>query len=145
VRVRGRPKVDDPNERVIHARIPASLEAEIKRIAEKLRIPVSNLVRNMLADAVAVVDGVQENVDHAMAGLRSSLGRLAASERPKSAKPLARVVAWQEVVLAQDARCAGCGASLPQSARAYLGLTARAEDRVFSCTKCAPTFEAMEP
>ncbi|MCU0690801.1 MAG: hypothetical protein MUF54_05305 [Polyangiaceae bacterium] len=45
-------------ERVLHTRVPAVLEQELKHIAESLRMPVSNVVRAILEDAVAAVDRV---------------------------------------------------------------------------------------
>ena len=41
-------------ERVLHTRIPAVLEGELKSAARALRIPVSNLVRTILEDAVSI-------------------------------------------------------------------------------------------
>jgi hypothetical protein len=55
-------RTEQRKERVLHTRIPASLETEIKRLADSLRIPVSNLVRNMLQDAVAMLGDVKDNV-----------------------------------------------------------------------------------
>ncbi|HJZ87147.1 MAG TPA: hypothetical protein VKN99_18365 [Polyangia bacterium] len=145
---------DDRKERVIHARIPASLEAEIKRLADGLRIPVSNLVRNILQDTVAMVDGMHENVEGAITRLRSSLGRLesrvekavrpaAASPRPPAGppeprNPLADVFGWQEIVLNQDARCAKCELILTKGFSAFFGLTGRPDDRIFACARCVP-------
>ena len=37
-------------ERVLHTRIPALLEEDLKSAAERLRVPVSNLVRTILED-----------------------------------------------------------------------------------------------
>ena len=42
-------------ERVLHTRVPAVLEEELKRLATALRMPVSNLVRAVLEDAVDAV------------------------------------------------------------------------------------------
>jgi len=56
----GRPPLD-PEERkdkVLHARIPESLDAELRREARKLRMPVSNLVRNILEDTLHLVDDI---------------------------------------------------------------------------------------
>jgi hypothetical protein len=139
-------------ERVIHARIPASLEIEIKRMADRLRIPVSNLVRNILQDTVAMVDGVQQNVEQTLDGLRSSLGRLehrveqashpTADAAPRGAEggepagALARVFGWQEVLLNQAARCARCERPLESGSRALFGMTGNPNDRVFVCPTC---------
>ncbi len=61
-------------ERVIHTRVPAPLEAELKRFAEELRIPVSNLIRTILEDALAAADQAGERVER---GLRAGAARLA--------------------------------------------------------------------
>ena len=62
-----RTRHEDPKEakkeRVLHTRVPAVLERELKRFAENLRIPVSNLVRTILEDAVSVADVATENVE----------------------------------------------------------------------------------
>ena len=72
-------KTDVPNgrsrkERVIHTRVPALLEEELKRFAEDLRVPVSNLIRTILEDALAAADHAGERVER---GLRAGAARLA--------------------------------------------------------------------
>ena len=57
-------------EKVLHTRIPASLEEEIKRLADALAIPVSNLVRNILQDTVGMVGTVADHVEGVVTGLR---------------------------------------------------------------------------
>jgi len=57
-------------ERVLHTRIPATLEDEIKRLADALAIPVSNLVRNILQDTVGMVGTVADHVGGLATGLR---------------------------------------------------------------------------
>ena len=47
-------------ERVIHTRVPAVLEQELKRLATNLRVPVSNVVRTILQDTLATIDSVGE-------------------------------------------------------------------------------------
>jgi hypothetical protein len=49
-------------ERVLHTRISEPLAEEIRRMAEDLRLPVSNLVRNVLEEAFSVVEAVTDNV-----------------------------------------------------------------------------------
>jgi hypothetical protein len=43
-------------ERVIHTRVPQVLEAELKRLAESLRVPVSNVVRAVLENALEAAE-----------------------------------------------------------------------------------------
>jgi hypothetical protein len=58
-----RGKIDEPpepekKERVIHTRVPESLEAELRQKAQDLGISVSNLVRNVLGHAFGLVGDV---------------------------------------------------------------------------------------
>jgi hypothetical protein len=68
----------DPNgserkERVIHTRVPAVLEQELKRMAQSLRVPVSNVVRAILEDAVSAVDRVGRRAEGEVRGLAERL------------------------------------------------------------------------
>lgn len=49
-------------ERVLHTRISEDLAEDIRRMAEDLRVPVSNIVRNVLEEAFAVVEQVTDNM-----------------------------------------------------------------------------------
>ncbi len=49
-------------EKVLHTRISEQLSDDIRRMAEELRVPVSNLVRNVLEETFSVVETVSENV-----------------------------------------------------------------------------------
>lgn len=49
---------EERKERVLHTRVPAVLEQELKRLASSFRLPVSNLVRTILEDAVDTIDSV---------------------------------------------------------------------------------------
>src|ERR1700727_964481 len=86
-------------ERVLHTRVPAVLERELKRFAENLRVPVSNLVRTILEDALSVADAATGNVEERLRRAASHLEK----EREKLKKrlehdPLEGVVAFQEVM-----------------------------------------------
>lgn len=52
----------DRKERVLHTRISEALAEDIRRAAAELRVPVSNLVRNVLEDAFSVAEVVTGNV-----------------------------------------------------------------------------------
>jgi hypothetical protein len=128
-------------ERVLHTRVPAVLERELKRFAENLRIPVSNLVRAILEDAVSVADAATENVEarlkRAAQQLESERERL---KRRVKADPLADVIAFQAVTLAQAAACAKCLGDLAVGEPAHLGLTdsPASRPRLFVCARCLP-------
>jgi hypothetical protein len=142
-------------ERVLHTRISEQLAQDIRAIAEDLRVPVSNLVRNVLEEAFDAVERVSGDVSNLMddvieeaelasqryrryrdrvrerARERAEAARAAAATPVEpapaagpapAADPLARVVAWQPVVLAAPRRCARTGRELRSGERAYLGL-----------------------
>jgi hypothetical protein len=129
-------------ERVLHTRVPAVLERELKRLAESLRVPVSNLVRAVLEDAVAVADQASENVESRLKTFAESLEH----ERDKLRKrvlrdPLDGVFAFQPVKLAQPAACAKCKLELKRGESANLGLQddpRPGAPRVFVCDACIP-------
>jgi hypothetical protein len=129
-------------ERVLHTRVPAVLERELKRLAETLRVPVSNLVRAVLEDAVAVADHASENVETRLKTFASSLEH----ERDKLRRrvmrdPLDGVFAFQPIKLAQFATCAKCKTDLRRGESANLGLRDDARpgaSRVFVCDACIP-------
>jgi hypothetical protein len=61
-------------ERVIHTRVPAALEDELRRFADNLRVPVSNLIRTILEDALVLADQAGHRVERE---LRSGVAQLA--------------------------------------------------------------------
>ena len=138
-------------ERVIHTRVPVALDDALKKFALSMRVPVSNLVRVLLEDAVSVAqratDRVAEVAEHAADAAEQAAAR--ASEKPASkagakkkaaADPdaLVGVFGFQPLTLAIDTRCARCGAALSVGEDAFLGLRDGAGPRVFLCTPCLP-------
>ena len=111
-------------ERVLHTRVPAVLERELKRLAESARMPVSNLVRAILEDALEVADRasgrVEEQLRHAVD--RVSKERESIRERVRKLDPLERVAAYQPVVLANPATCARCSRELASGEDARLAV-----------------------
>lgn len=55
-------------ERVLHTRVPAVLEDELKRLATNLRMPVSNVVRAILEDAIEAVEVVGVRAEDELKG-----------------------------------------------------------------------------
>lgn len=122
-------------ERVLHTRVPAVLEVELKRLAEHLRVPVSNVVRAILEDAVDAADVVSRRVEGDIRGwaeklaaersrLRSGVqidGARVAKE-PLAAAVLDDVLGYQPLILATSATCAVCGRELVRGTEAFLGI-----------------------
>jgi hypothetical protein len=132
-------------ERVLHTRVPAVLERELKRLADNLRVPVSNLVRAVLEDAVSVADAATENVENRLKSFTKTLEDERGRLKTRVARdPLADVFAFQPIKLALPTRCAKCAAELKRGASANLGLTNEPRpggERVIVCDSCLPTEE----
>lgn len=127
-------------ERVLHTRVPAVLEAELKSVARALRVPVSNLVRTILEDAVAIADRassqVGERLEAAARSVEQERARLRA--RIERADPLGDVLAYQPVVVAAANRCARCEAPLEPGDTASLAIRDKPGPAAFVCAACLP-------
>ena len=76
-------------ERVLHTRISEQLAEDIRAIADDLRVPVSNLVRNVLEEAFDAVERVSGDVSHHRRG-RDRGGRARERALPPLPDPRAR-------------------------------------------------------
>jgi len=141
-----RPKTK--KERVLHTRVPAVLEQELKRVASAWRMPVSNVVRAMLEDALDTLDvvgakaeGELREVAQMLASERDRIRRRSTehlskihgaaqetqtpevSEVPEpSADPLAGAIGATPITLVHDAVCGVSGQKLPAGSEAYMVL-----------------------
>ena len=141
---RKRPPTDPPDEaekkeRVIHTRVPESLEAELRKRAQDLGISVSNLVRNVLGHAFGLVGDVVAD-SHAIA--RAARGERGAKSDvvpapATDAKPDPNdVLAWQPMVLGKNAVCMRCNDLLPRGRDAAIGVAEHGGGRVIVCPPC---------
>ena len=139
-------------ERVLHTRISDDLVEDIRRAAEDLRVPVSNLVRNVLEEAFSVVEKVTDNVgdliedvveeaERARARMSQRRTRSEHREPPEAAASarteFADVLGWQPLILNRHQICADCEQPLERGERAYLGVFAAAPSPHFLCPDCA--------
>lgn len=56
-------------DKVLHTRVPEVLDRELKRLADTWRVPVSNVVRAILMDAVEAADAVGERAEGELRGV----------------------------------------------------------------------------
>lgn len=125
--------LDERKERVLHTRVPDSLDRHLKRRARGLGMSVSTVVRNVLLTTFGLVeDIVQDSADIALAatGHRTNVGR-----RNPGARGAADVLAWHDAVLNRNAVCEECNAILPKGSRAGIGI---GDAHLASAVVCAP-------
>ncbi|MCG8587783.1 MAG: hypothetical protein MJE66_00680 [Proteobacteria bacterium] len=146
----------------MHTRISEQLSDDIRRIADEARVPVSNLVRNVLEEVFSVVESVSDDVgelvedvlDEAEAArdrfARRSRRRRGPSETspPDASAPppvveaeevsvLDDVLGWQTLLLNHRRDCAGCGRALERGQSAYLGVSGSPGPSIVACAACA--------
>ena len=132
------PPEPERKERVIHTRVPESLEAELRQKAQDLGISVSNLVRNVLGHAFGLVGDMVAD-SHAIAraaraARRADAGEPAVPERNESGE--SDVLGWQPMVLGKNAVCSRCNDLLPKGRDAAIGITEHGGARVIVCQPC---------
>ena len=121
-----RTREEAPKERVLHTRVPAVLEQELKRLAHSLRVPVSNVVRAILEDAVDAVEAEEAEV-------------IEPEEPPcppEAPAILEGVFGYQPLTLATDTTCSVCGRDLSAGSDALRALFDEPGKRVFLGPEC---------
>jgi hypothetical protein len=124
------PKEPEQKDRVIHTRVPESLEAELRKRAEDLGMSVSNLVRNVLGHAFGLVGDVVAD-SHAIARAVRSKGVTVSAPAA-----IGDVLAWQPMVLGKNAVCAQCNELLPKGTSAAIGVAEHGGAKVITCSTC---------
>ena len=133
---------DERKERVLHTRVPESLDRQLKHRARRLGMSVSTVVRHVLLNTFGLVeDIVTDTTEVALALTGNAPEPPAAGARPATTtvtRDEARegVVAWQEAILNVNAVCAHCNTILRKGVRAALGISEGAGPRVIICQRC---------
>lgn len=131
---------DDPRprkERVIHTRVPESLDDEIKRRATDLGLSVSNLVRNILQHTFGLVEDIVHDsaeIARTASGARAAFTGRAGARDPGAAP--AEVLGWHLATLNVNAVCDACNAVLPRGARAGVGIVHGGGAIPIRCRSC---------
>lgn len=114
-----RPKKD----KVLHTRVPQVLEEELKALATSWRVPVSNVVRTLLEDAIDVMSAAEKRAQSELRSLTDRLGpspRRAAPAAPAPSAPLEGALGVTELTLVSDSECGVTGQALKEGEPALL-------------------------
>jgi hypothetical protein len=132
--------MDEKKEKVLHTRIPESLDDEIKEHASQLGVSVSNLVRNILNNAFGLVEGIVTDSSNIASAARKGATPApqpqASKPQPTAPTPTPQVLGWQEAVLNLNAVCDRCNAILPRGTQAAIALYDVPGPRAFRCLTC---------
>lgn len=121
-------------ERVIHTRVPESLDDEIKRKASGLGVTVSNLVRDVLENTIGLVEDIVNDSTQLARAARGEPVQRARSARRRETST-GEVLGWQVAVLNLNAVCDTCNAILPKGTKAAIGIVDGGQ-RPFRCEAC---------
>ncbi len=134
---------DERKERVLHTRVPDSLDRQLKRRARSLGMSVSTVVRHVLLNTFGLVEDIvtdSANVALAVSGQEV----IPSPERKHLPSPTAtagEVFAWQEAVLNLNAVCGECNTILPRGSRAAVGMREQAGPSAIICQRCLDRIE----
>jgi hypothetical protein len=127
---------DERKERVLHTRIPDSLEREIKHRARRLGMSVSTVVRHVLQHTFGLVDDIVADSTNVALTLAGGDPPPRAPATVDDGEPA--IVAWQEAVLNVNAVCERCNAILARGTRAAVAVRERPGPRAMLCLTCLP-------
>jgi hypothetical protein len=133
---------NEKKEKVIHTRVPESLDDEIKRKATDLGLSVSNLVRNILQHTFGLVEDIVHDsaeVARSARGAKASFtagGVHTKAPTQPSAAPPGTVVGWHLGLLNVNAVCDACNTILPKGSQAGIGIVDGPGPIPFRCQSC---------
>jgi hypothetical protein len=143
------PLAAERKERVLHTRVPDSLDRHIKRRARSLGMSVSTVVRNVLLTTFGLVEDIvadSTDIARAITGDESAATRRTARTAPGSAATspheAAEVLAWHEAVLNVNAVCDHCNAILRRGTRAAVAVSGAPGRRAVICRPCLRRIES---
>jgi|GEM_PF-2264626 len=145
-------------EKVLNLRIGKDLDEKIKGEAERINMPVSNLVRNILENAFDLVDGIGTNVGNLVGDVVENAENIAdnfrtavkgyvstdeqdaeaptGADEPTQEALIDDVPVWQEVTVGKTATCAACDETINRGDKAHMGVSDSTGDRILLCGKC---------
>jgi len=145
-------------EKVLNLRIGKDLENKIKAEAERINIPVSNLVRSILEDTFDLVEGIGTNVGNLVGDVVENAENIAHSfrsvvkdyvstdeqdaeapageDKPSLDSLVDDVPAWQEITSGKSASCAVCDETIGRGDKAHMGVSDSTRERLLLCGKC---------
>lgn len=122
-------------ERVLHTRVPDSLDRHIKQRARSLGMSASSIVRNVLLTTFGLVeDIVNGSTDIALAATGQESPPRGMRARATAGSP--EVLAWQEAILNVNAVCDRCNGILQKGSRAGVGVRDQPGPRAIICPPC---------
>lgn len=113
-------------DRVLQARVSQSLYKDLVAQASRLRVPVSNLVRNILEDSTRMVENIVD----------SSLEIAEALSGGGGEEDLSSVLGWQPMIANRRLVCSKCRQSIQKDDQAFMSVGAPGGRTIVICDGC---------
>lgn len=119
-------KADERKDHVLQTRVPESLYDDLVGQARRLRVPVSNLVRNILEDSIRIVETIVDG----------GLDIAEAIANKASEADLAAVAGWQPMKASRRLSCARCSGAVKPGDEAFTSVGAPGNKTLIICGEC---------
>jgi hypothetical protein len=113
-------------DRVLQARVSPSLYNDLVAKARRLRVPVSNLVRNILEDSTRMV----ENIVDSGIEIAEAIGK------GMDGEDLSSVLGWQPMIANRRLACSHCGHPIQKGRDAFMSVGASGSRTFVICEDC---------
>jgi len=113
-------------DRVLQARVSQSLYKDLVEQARRLRVPVSNLVRNILEDSTRMVENIVD----------SSLEIADVLRGKTTEEDLSSVLGWQPMTANRKLSCSHCGTSIQKGGQAFMSVGLPGGRTLVICEGC---------
>ena len=123
---RGGGTLPERKDHVLQARVPPSLYNHLIAQARRLRVPVSNLVRNILEDSTRMV----ENIVDSGIEIAEAIGK------GMNEEDLSSVLGWQPMIANKQLACSHCGRAIRKGSQAFMSVGAPGSRTFVICEGC---------
>jgi hypothetical protein len=123
-------------EKVLHTRVPSSLDRQLKERARNLGLSVSTVVRHVLLNTFGLVEDIV--VDSANLAMSIAGDDSPAKGDGRRAKDFAMtgVLGWQEAVLNVNGVCERCNTLLAKGRKGVIAVRESPGPRTLLCARC---------
>ena len=122
----GNVREGERKDHVLQARVPLSLYNNLVDQARRLRVPVSNLVRNILEDSTRMV----ENIVDGSIEIAEAIGK------GMDEKDLSSVLGWQPMIANRRLTCSRRGCVIEKNREAFMSVGVAGSRTFVICEEC---------
>jgi len=117
---------DERKDHVLQARVPPSLYNDLVAQARRLRVPVSNLIRNILEDSTRMVGNIVEGSIEIAEAIAGGVGE----------EELSSVLGWQPMIANKRLACSHCGSRIEKGREAFISVGTPGSRTYVICEGC---------